>query len=89
MSNDIAANTRIMLGMTGSRTDDNMGGLLGNQFIYSNLIVAEDDRRTSRKVQVLVDVPGEGVVVIDEDDLGGSWDLRQGLCLVRRVINNI
>lgn len=61
--------------MTWSRRDDQLGWVELNQFLQSDLIISENLNICSFEYEVLIDVPGEGVVVVDHDNIlsGGDW----------------
>lgn len=68
--NGISTNARVGLGMSRSRADDQLGWLLVNQLRERNLVISEDGDVCAFENQVLVDVPGERVVIVDENQVG-------------------
>lgn len=83
MADDIAAHSRVGLGMPRSRADDDLCRLLGNQFLYRNLVISIDSNSGAGENEVLVNVPGERIVVVNEDEVGSCWDGRRRVRLVR------
>lgn len=75
--------------MARPRTNDELRRLLCDELLYGNLIIAEDMDSSAPKHEVLVDVPGEGVVVVDEDEVRGCGYRGRRVRLLRRVIDNI
>lgn len=55
--------------MAGAGTDYELCWPHCNQLIKLNLIVAENTDSRALKYKVLVDIPGEGVIVIDENEI--------------------
>jgi hypothetical protein len=89
VSDHIPAYTRVRAGVTGSRANNNLGRVLLNEFVQCDLVIAEDMDSSALQDKILVNIPREGVVVIDQDEIGSSGDRRRGLRLVWRVINNV
>lgn len=48
-------------------TDDELGGILRDKLVEGDLVVAEDCHIGALEDKVLVDVPGEGIIVVYED----------------------
>jgi hypothetical protein len=84
----ISTDARIRLRMARSWADYQLGRLLGDQLLQGDLIIAEDMDSGTLKNKVLVNVPGEGVVVVDEDEVGSSWDRRRRVRLLGGVVND-
>lgn len=52
--------------MTWPGTDNELGRVLLDQLIDGDLVVSEDVNGSAFENEVLVDVPREGVVIVDE-----------------------
>ncbi len=61
------ADAGVVRGFGAGGDDDALGGELGD-FVEGDLVVAVDDDVGSQFAEVLVEVVGEGVVVIEEED---------------------
>lgn len=66
MSNSISAYAGIGRGMTWPGTDNELGRVLLDQLIDGDLVVSEDVNGSAFENEVLVDIPREGVVIVDE-----------------------
>lgn len=62
--------------MTRTGADDELGGFLGYQLVESDLVVPVYGNFGALKDEVLVHIPGEGVVVVYEDKVRGGRDRR-------------
>lgn len=71
---DIPTDARVRGGVAGAGTDDDLGWVLFDQLFQGNLVIAEDMDRGALQNQVLVDIPGEGIIVVDQDEIGRRWD---------------
>lgn len=89
MSNDIAADTRIGLRVARSRADDNLGWLFGDELLDGDLVVPDHITLGTRKAQVLVDVPGERVIVVNENQIRSRWNRVSRLGLMGGVVNYV
>jgi len=69
MLDDISADARVGSWMARSRADDNLSGLLLDDFLESDLIVAVHADSGAFKDEILVDVPAKGIIVVDKDDV--------------------
>lgn len=74
VADGILADSRVCLGMSGARADDELCRFLRNQFLESNFIISIDGDSGAFKDEVLVYVPGERVVVVDQDKVGSCGD---------------
>ena len=75
--------------MTRTRTDDELGGVLCDQLIESDFIVAVDGDSCAFEDEVLVDIPGERIVVVNENQVGCSRNWRSGRGMARRVVDEV
>lgn len=75
--------------MAGSGTYDKLSGILGCDFFEGDLIIAIDGDIGALEHKVLVDIPGEGVVIVDEDEVGccGKWF--GGRRMERRMVDQV
>lgn len=89
MSNDISANARIRVRMAGPGTDDKLGWLFGDELVNGDFVVPDHLTFGTGEAQVLVDIPSEGVIVVNEDQVGSCRDRVSRLGVVRGVINQI
>lgn len=67
MSDGISAHAGIGARVTRPGADNELGRVLLDQLIDSDLVVSEDVNSSSFENQVLIDVPREGIVIVDED----------------------
>lgn len=84
----IAADTGVSLGVSWARTDDKLSGIDLDQFLDGDLVVPEDVHGCPLEHQILVDVPGERVIVVNEHQIGRCGNRCSRLRLVRRVVND-
>lgn len=82
------ANTGILFGVARARTDDQLSGVLRDELVKSDFVIAKDSHGGAFESKILVDVPREGIVVVDQDDIAGGGNGRRGLRMVGRVIND-
>ena len=68
--------------MTRSGTDDDLSRILLDQFLNSNLVVSDDLHGGAFKHKILINVPGEGIIVVDHDQSGRRWNWRGRVRLV-------
>lgn len=87
MLNGCIANASVLFRVSRTWADDKLSGLLCDELIKGNLIIAIDSYECTLKDKVLIDVPGERVVVVNEDDIGGGGYRRRGVGIARRVVN--
>lgn len=76
MLNRVTADARVGTGMARARADDQLCGLFCDQFIQRNLVISEDGHIGALEHQVLVDIPSEGIVVVNQYKVGCSWHQR-------------
>lgn len=76
VADSIAADARIGLRMSRAGTDDQLSGLLGNELLEGDQVVPKDGDGSALQYQVLVDVVCEGVIVVNEDEVGSGGDRR-------------
>lgn len=81
------ADAGVARGVSRARAHDQLGGILSYELFEGDLIVSEDSDGGALEDEVLVDIPGEGVVVVDEDDVGGGRKGSGGDGVVGRVVN--
>lgn len=58
--------------MAGAGANDQLGRFLRNELVERDLVVSEDGHLGALEHQVLVDVPGKRVIVVNEDKVGGG-----------------
>lgn len=66
MTYNFATYTCIGLGMARSWTEYKLRWFQCYQFLKSDLVVTKDCDRCSLKNKILVDIPGEGVIIVNE-----------------------
>ena len=64
-----------------------MGWVFGDQLVDCDFIIAVDGNGCALKAQVLVDVPGKGIVVVNENEIGGGGNWSGGLGIEGRMID--
>lgn len=69
MANSISTNTGIRLWMARTRAHNKLRRLFGDEFIQRNLIIAVDLDVGTLENEVLVDIVGKRVIVVDEDEV--------------------
>lgn len=67
MLDGVSAYAGVGLGVARPGTDDELGGILRDKLVEGDLVVAEDCHIGALEDKVLVDVPGEGIIVVYED----------------------
>lgn len=73
------ADTRVSVWMARPGADNQLSRLLCDQFLQGDFVIAVDGDGRTLQDEVLVDIPGERVIVIDQNDIGGSLNpLRLG-----------
>lgn len=78
----IPADPRVCLGMARTRANDQLRRVLLDELIESNLIIPEYSYGSSLENEVLVNIPGKGVVVVYEDNIGCGRDWRGRIGMV-------
>lgn len=69
MPDGISTDAGIGCGVAWTRTDDELSRVLLNKLVNCYLVIAKDMHCGSLQDEILVDVPSEGVVVVDEDQV--------------------
>lgn len=69
VSDSIPADTAVSRGVTGTGADDELRWLLGNELVESNLVISENVHGGTLENQILIDVPGERVIVINHNQV--------------------
>lgn len=69
------ADARISLGMTWTGADDQLRWLLCDQLVDGDLVIAIDSDSCAFQHQVLVHVPGKGVIIVDQNEVGSALKL--------------
>lgn len=64
------ADTRIGFRMAWAGTDDELCRVRGDELFESDLVVPVDGNGGTLESEELVNVPGEGIVVVNHDDIG-------------------
>lgn len=67
-------------------TDDKLSGILGDQLGERDFVIAIDGDGCAFEDEVLVDVPGERVVIVYQDDIGCGGNWRRRVWMAGRVI---
>lgn len=82
------ADSGIALRVAGPGADDQLRGVLRDELVERGFVVADHRHGRTFQCEVLVDIPGEGVVVVDQDHVGGGGDGRRGLGMVGRMVDD-
>ena len=69
VTDGITADARVGRRVARSGTDNELGRLLLYQLLYGNFIVSEDVNGGALQDKILVDVPGERVIIINQDEI--------------------
>ena len=69
MFDGISTNAGVGGGVARTGADDQLGRVLRNELVEGDLVIPEDMDGGPLKHQILVDVPGEGVIIVDEDQV--------------------
>lgn len=85
----ITTKARICLWVARARADHQLGRLLGDELVKSDLVIPVYRDGGTFQHEVLVDIVREGVVVVDEDEVGGGGEGRRWFRVVGRVINDL
>lgn len=64
--------------MTRAGADDQLCWILSNELLHSDLVIAVNCNCCTLKHKVLVNVPGERVVVINHNKVGSIFERRHG-----------
>jgi hypothetical protein len=81
------ADAGILLWVSRAWADDQLCGVGRNQLLDGDFVVAEDGDVGAFEHEVLVDIPGEGVVVVDEDQVRGGRNRRRRGRVLGRVVD--
>lgn len=73
--------------MAWARTDNQLRWLFRNKLLECYLVVAIDGDCGAFKDEILVDIPGEGVIIVNHDKVGGIFERRNSGVLAGGVIN--
>lgn len=65
MPDSILTDARVGERVAWARTDDQLRWILRNEFVQGYLVIPIDSNSRSFEDEVLIDVPGEGVIIID------------------------
>lgn len=87
--NGLIANTGVSLRVAWARAHDELCGVHGDEFLQRDLIVAIYCDRCALEDEVLVHVPGEGVIIVDKDDIRCGWDRRRRIGIAWRVVDQL
>jgi hypothetical protein len=69
MSDSIPAHAGIGGGMAWPGTNNELCWVFLDQFLHSDLVISEDVNGSSLENEILVNVPSERIVIVDEDDV--------------------
>ena len=89
MLDGISTDSRVCFRMSGARTNDQLGGIECGKGFDGDRIVAEDADTGTFKHKVLINIPGEGVEVVNQDYVCCILQRRSWLWLLRRVVYEI
>lgn len=64
--------------MAGARTDDQLRRILSSELLHSYLVIPVNRNCCALEHKVLVNVPGERVIVIDHNKVGSIFERRHG-----------
>jgi hypothetical protein len=67
MLDSISTHSRVCFGVSWARTNDQLGWIECRKSFYGDCIVAEDGNTGTFKDQVLINVPGERIEVVNQD----------------------
>jgi hypothetical protein len=67
VTNGISTDPGIGAGVSGPRADDDLSWFLGNELLDGYLVVSVDVNNSTLEDEVLVDIPGERVIVVNEN----------------------
>lgn len=87
MAYRVLADARIRVWVAGAGADDKLSWVFADQVFEGDFVVADDGDGGAFEDEVLVDVPCEGVIVVDEDEVGGGGERCSGGGLVRRMVD--
>lgn len=85
----VSAHAGVGLWVSRAWAYDQLCGILGNEVVEGDFIVAEDGNVCALEDEVLVDIPGERVVVVDKHQVAGGLERRRGGGMVGRMVNEI
>lgn len=83
----LIANAGIFFRMAWPGADDQLSRLLGDQLFECDFIIAVDGHGGAFKDEVLVHIPSERVIVVDQDNIGGSVDRWRGVRMARGMVD--
>lgn len=69
VSNRVSADTRVGGGMARTRADNELSWVLFYQLFNGDLVISKNMNYGTLKNQVLINIPGKGVVVINENKI--------------------
>lgn len=69
VADGILADACVCIRMARSGTDDKLCGILRYQVFQGDLIISVDGHCCTFEHKVLVNIPGEGVIIVDKDDV--------------------
>lgn len=78
--------TRVSFWVSRPWADHQLGRILSDQLLERNLVIAVHGDGCAFKDQVLVDIPGERVIVIDQNDVRSGWNGQRWIGMARRVV---
>jgi hypothetical protein len=85
----LVANTGIPLWMSRARADYQLGRLLGDQVVECDFVIAVYGHGRALKDEVLVDIPGEGIVVVNENNVGSGRYWWRRVRISRRMVDQL
>ena len=85
----IATYARIGVWVAGTGTYDQLSGFLCDELLQRNLVVPKDGDGRALEDKILVDVPGKGIIVVNEDEVGCCGHRQCWLRVLWRVIDDI
>jgi len=69
MTDSILTDARVGERMARARTDDQLRWILRNEFVQGYLVIPIDRNSRAFEHEILIDVPGERVIIIDHDKI--------------------
>lgn len=69
MTDSILTDARVGERVARARADDQLRWILRNEFVQSYLVIPIDRDSRTFEHEILIDVPGEGVIIIDHNKI--------------------
>lgn len=75
--------------MTGPWAYDELGRVLCNELRQRDLVIPEDGDCCPLKDEILIDIPGEGIIVVNQHEVRSRGNRRRWLRVLWRVVDNV